>query len=124
MIFKPFVLLASALATLQVANGAALAERDTSLCCQIVVTPPDLGPFVGVINVALALLPGAGVTLNTGLDVGADCAALGDPWFVHQQSGLHTTHGLTSTGTAFSCEVAVPSVLGLTGQVGVNCNPV
>ncbi|KAK7039931.1 hypothetical protein R3P38DRAFT_3181755 [Favolaschia claudopus] len=103
MIFKPFVLLASALATLQVANGAAIAERATSLCCPVVVNPPIVATLAALIT---PLLSGTGVTLNTGLAVGALCTPL--------SASCAAANSLTC-----DIDVSVP----LLEDVGVNCSP-
>ncbi|KAK7013290.1 hypothetical protein R3P38DRAFT_3207411 [Favolaschia claudopus] len=80
MIFKPFVLLASALATLQVANGAALAERATNLCCACVIPAPIGSGALSTINTILA---GLGIGVNTSLKVGTVCTPrTGATWFV------------------------------------------
>ncbi|KAK7039929.1 hypothetical protein R3P38DRAFT_3262255 [Favolaschia claudopus] len=102
MIFKPFVLLASALATLQVANGAALAERDVSLCCTTVVDLSSLGqPAIGIIT---GLAAAAGVTVSPDSEVATGCSAVVDPCI----------------GTVVTCATSVGPVLTL-GTVGVLC---
>ncbi|KAK6983801.1 hypothetical protein R3P38DRAFT_3459223 [Favolaschia claudopus] len=70
MIFKPFLLLASALAMLQIAQGAALAERATRLCCKSVVKAP-VPPFL--LKLITDELMAAGVTLNPALSTGTGC---------------------------------------------------
>ncbi|KAK7039939.1 hypothetical protein R3P38DRAFT_3469281 [Favolaschia claudopus] len=104
MIFKPFVLLASALATLQVANGAAIAERATGLCCSIIVNSALVGALGALLN---PLLVGTGVTLDTGLAVGLTCTAL---------------DSTCVPARALSCAIAVGPVQGF-GSIGINCSP-
>ncbi|KAK7013295.1 hypothetical protein R3P38DRAFT_3207420 [Favolaschia claudopus] len=103
MFFKPFVLLASALAALQVAHSASFAERNTEVCCASIVNP-SVTPFLYVL--IAPELAGAGVSLDPSLAVGVQC----------------TTAGIICVpGVTLMCEVVVHTPLAFFGNVGVNC---
>ncbi|KAK7013294.1 hypothetical protein R3P38DRAFT_3278111 [Favolaschia claudopus] len=103
MMLKPLVLLASVLATLQVANGASFTEPPERLCCGDIIDSSTLDKTVLLL---LALLD---ITPKTGLTVGVQCAPL----------------VATCVGTTLSCEIALDgSLIGFkTKTVGLNCSP-
>ncbi|KAK7039938.1 hypothetical protein R3P38DRAFT_3181760 [Favolaschia claudopus] len=87
-IFKPFVLLASVLATLHLANGAALAtDSAIRLCCKTTVDPSALDSGL------LALLAAMGIALDKSLIVGGNCGRL--------------RPNASCRGTLLSCEISL-----------------
>ncbi|KAK7039971.1 hypothetical protein R3P38DRAFT_3262288 [Favolaschia claudopus] len=106
MIFKPFVVLASAFATIQAANGANLAQRADlqQLCCAGSI-PPQIP--LEVEDLLVAALENVGSSLNYGLTIAIFCS-------------VHEFGTTCAPGTiALSCEVAVP--VEPFGTVGANC---